>query len=187
MTFTTQECAHGTGRDHPLCAASSHVLHQLIIIYIFMHLALQAPSKKIAVAALAAVVPASVVAQCPVASFDGYDFSQVMSTCGNLRSMEGCDSCFAGLLRPIVDVLDYIPIDENTTCDSVGTTVADTLGDCQNGFASAIQNQIGFRAAGLLGLRNCEFNFNSYSQTSGVVVNYYNTKGIDVASICPDS
>lgn len=120
-------------------------------------------------------------------SFDGYDFSNVMSTCGSLGSTEGCDSCFAGLLRPIVSILDYIPIDENTTCDSIGTTVADTLSDCQDGFASAIQNQVGFRAAGLLGLRNCDFDFNTYGQTAGEVVNYYNGKGIDVAALCPTS
>ena len=108
-----------------------------------------------------------------------------MSTCGDLGSTAGCDSCFAGLLRPVISILDYISIDENTPCDSIATTVADVLSDCQSGFASEIQNQIGFRAAGLLGLRDCDFDFNTYDQTAGDVANYYNGKGIDIAALCP--
>ena len=109
----------------------------------------QAPSKKmtyavVAVASLAAVPTA--FGQCPVASFDSFDFSNVMvraeldrcafarpdsltratrsfvrqSGCGSLGSAEGCDACFAALLSPAVSVLQYLPIDENSTCDSVG-------------------------------------------------------------------
>lgn len=151
-----------------------------------IHHALQAPSKNILLsAAVAAVVPAAALAACPISSFDGFDFSNVMSSCGDLRSTEGCDSCFAGLLRPVISVLDYIPIDENTECDTIATTVADVLEDCQDPFASAIQGQIGFRAAGLLGLRNCEFDFNQYDQTAGDVASYYSGKGIDVEALCP--
>lgn len=151
---------------------------------------MQAPSSKtLALAAASmALAPAAVVSQsCPVDSFDGFDFSQVMSYCGDLGSTEGCDRCFSGLLSPIVSTLDYIPVDENTTCDSFGTTVADTLSGCQDAFSSAIQGQLGFRAAGLLGLRNCDFDFQQYGQTSGVAINYYNSKGIDIAAICANN
>ncbi len=142
----------------------------------------QAPSKKILAAAVAAVVPATVLAVCPVDSFDGYDFSNVMSTCGDLRSSGGCDSCYTGLLTPVISLMDYVEIDE-AFCADPSSAVSDLLADCQDPFSSAVQNQVGFRAAGLLGLRNCD-DFASYEQVASTVDAYFNERGIDVEAIC---
>ena len=132
-----------------------------------------------------AAAPTVLAQSCPVNNFD-FDFSNVMSGCGDLNSAEGCDECFASLLAPAVSVLDYIPIDENSTCDTFQTAVADVLGGCSDAFSSAIGNQLGFRALGLRGLQNCPTPppITDFPKLAAVATNYYASKGVDVTSLC---
>jgi hypothetical protein len=102
---------------------------------------------------------------------------------GDLRSVEGCDACFAGLVYPMRDALDYVPTD--TSFEQFGQDVSDLLQNCQSEFTSAVQGDLGFRAASLLGLRNCELDFAKYQKTTQVVTDYFNSIGRDVSAIAP--
>jgi len=165
----------------------NHVTHQLPSLS-------QAPSKKmtaVATVASLAVLPTALGQACPISSFDSFDFSNVaLEQCTDLRSPSGCDACFAAVLRPVVSVLDYLPIDESSTCSSSFENISDTLlNRCQNGFARAIQRQLGIRdALRLMGLLRCPApKLENSPQTTAVATEYYASKGVDLMSLCADA
>ena len=164
----------------------------------------QAPSKKMTYAVVAvaslAVVPTA-FGQCPVASFDSFDFSNVMVRsdldrrafarpdsltratlvrspvrvwvswkCGGVRRLlcSSPEPCCERSSVPSHRRKQYLRLGRHLsrpTCAPLTLSlalrallvrqfraaVADTLSGCQDGFAGAIQGQLGFRAAGLLG------------------------------------
>lgn len=100
-------------------------------------------------------------------------------------STEGCDRCFYGLTMATQSALKYINVDESTTYESFGNQVADQLDACGSDISNAIVGQIGqFRAYPLLSFqRGCNFNFQEYSQTAQLVLDWYTNQGIDLQGI----
>ena len=145
-------------------------------------------SAVVATVASLVVLPTALGQTCPISSFDSFDFSNVaLEQCTDLRSPSGCDACFAAVLRPVVSVLDYLPIDESSTCSSSFENISDTLlNRCQNGFARAIQRQLGIRdALRLMGLLRCPApKLENSPQTTAVATEYYASKGVDLMSLC---
>lgn len=108
----------------------------------------------------------------------------LLSCVEDLRTIEGCDRCYAALVDIIKDPsLDYL--DTNTSFEQFGLDAADLLERCQDNFVSGLQADLGFSALQLRGLEDCGFEFGKYPNTIGVVQQYYESKGVDISKIQP--
>eukprot|EP00889_Picochlorum_renovo_P002192 jgi/Picre1/29222/NNA_004614.t1 len=141
--------------------------------------------KTLAVFALATLGVSS-AQQCPIPeqTYLDFDFSNVLGFCQDLRTIEGCDTCYAALVDIIKDPsLDYL--DTNTSFEQFGLDAADLLERCQDNFISGLQADLGFSALQLRGLEDCGFEIGKYPKVIGVVQQYYESKGVDISKIQP--
>lgn len=108
-----------------------------------------------------------------------------VSCADDSSSVAGCDKCFAGLTSIVQSSLQYVPLDESSTFETFGNSVADQLEACGGQLGNAVVGDIGQRRAfPLLSFqRQCQFNFEEYTQTAQVVIDWYTSQGTDLLAI----
>ena len=101
------------------------------------------------------------------------------------NSVAWCDSCFAGLASIVQSSLEYIPLNETSTFETYGNSVADQQDASGRQHGNAVVGDIGQRRAfPLLSFqRQYQCNFQEYGYTTHVVIDWYTSQGIDPLAI----
>lgn len=79
--------------------------------------------------------------------------------------------------------MDYL--DTNTSFEQFGLDATELLELCQDYFISGLQADLGFSALQLRGLEDCGFEIGNYPKTSGIIQQYYQSKGVDISNLQP--
>lgn len=122
---------------------------------------------------------------CQFMQIELFDTVRDVFNADDSSSTEGCDRCFYGFTQATLPSLKYINVDESTTFESFGNQIADQLDACQSGLVGGIIGAVGrVRARPLLSFQSqCDFDFQQYSQTAQLVVDWYSNQGIDLLGI----